>query len=118
MQRKGEVEARVAREEERYRVERQRQKEEHERQKARREELEATMDENDDVLEKRKRFFEERSSHCPETKLEMQGVINKSKKRYKLNTKSKGRNYFGLLFPHEQLLPFKCTNSTDPRSNR
>ena len=101
MQRKGEVEARVAREEERYRVERQRQKEEHERQKARREELEATMDENDDVLEKRKRFFEERSSHCPETKLEMQGVIKKKQKCVtKLNTKSKGKYDSGLLFLH------------------
>ena len=89
IQRKREVEGRVAREEERYRVERQRQREEHERQKARREEVEATMEENEDILEKRKRFFEERSLHCPETKLEMQGVSKK--------TKSKNRNNFGLL---------------------
>ena len=85
MQRKGEVEARVVREEELYRVERQRQREEHERQKARREEVEATMAENDDVLEKRKRFFEERSSHCPETKLEMQEVIKEDGKSIKKN---------------------------------
>ena len=83
MQRKGEVEARVVREEEMYKVERQRQREEHERQKARREEVEATMAENDDVLEKRKRFFEERSSHCPETKLEMQEVIKEEGKSIK-----------------------------------
>ena len=36
-------------------------------------------EENDaDVLEKRRRFFEERSAHCPETKLEMQEVGEKS----------------------------------------
>ena len=73
----------MVREEEMYKVERQRQREEHERQKARREEVEATMAENDDVLEKRKRFFEERSSHCPETKLEMQEVIKEEGKSIK-----------------------------------
>ena len=36
------------------------------------------MEENDDVLEKRRRFFEEKSAHCPETKLEMQEVGEKS----------------------------------------
>ena len=94
IQRKREVEGRVAREEERYRVERQRQREEHERQKARREEVESTMEE-DDVLEKRKRFFEERSSHCPETKLEMQEVIKEAKSVNTIQkTKSKDRKKF------------------------
>ena len=43
-------------------------------------------EENDDVLEKRRRFFEERSAHCPETKLEMQEVGEKSpmKENYSL----------------------------------
>ena len=99
MQRKGEVEARVVREEEMYKVERQRQREEHERQKARREEVEATMAENDDVLEKRKRFFEERSSHCPETKLEMQEVIKEEGKSTKKLNKIKMQKEFWIATP-------------------
>ena len=101
IQRKREVEGRVAREEEGYRVERQRQREEHERQKARREEVEATMEE-DDVLEKRKRFFEERSSHCPETKLEMQEVVKEAKS---VNTKDKIKRQKEVLI-HGQCVNF------------
>ena len=49
------------------------------------------MEEND-VLEKRKRFFEERSSHCPETKLEMQEVIEEAKS---VNKNQKRERIFG-----------------------
>ena len=69
-QQREEVGEGVAREEEMHRVKRRREREEHNELRECRE-----IEQDGDAVERRKRFFEEKSTHCPETKLEMQEVM-------------------------------------------
>jgi protein TilB len=68
------LQERVAGEEARHAERRRREREEHEgASRARREQ--AGGEEEGDAVERRKRFFDEKSSYCPETKLETQAVM-------------------------------------------
>ena len=72
LQRREVVAEGVAREELRHVERREREREEYQKQQA---EKKMTRDDEEDAVERRKKFFAEKSPHCPETKLEMQKVM-------------------------------------------
>ena len=71
LQRLEEVARGVARQELGHRARREGQREEHRRLREGRE----AREQGEDPIERRKKFFEEKSAHCPETKLEMQVLV-------------------------------------------